>query len=76
MRGTLYAYRDSCAGCGSSLADGALAGEVLACPSCATRFDVRLAGRGLDGTDHHLEPLPLLSDSAGTRIAVPGAVAS
>ncbi len=76
VRGTLYAYRDSCAGCGSSLADGALAGEVLACPSCATRFDVRLAGRGLDGTDHHLEPLPLLSDSAGTRIAVPGAVAS
>ena len=76
VRGTLYAYRDACAACGSSLAAGTLASQVLGCPSCAARFDVRLAGRGVDGTDHHLEPLPLLSDSAGTRVAVPGAVPS
>jgi len=71
VRGTLYAYRDACAACGSSLADGTLAEAAVTCPSCGARFDVRLAGRGLDGSTHHLEPLPLLSDSAGVRVAVP-----
>lgn len=75
IRGTLYAYRDVCAGCGSSLTGGELNGNLLACPSCGTRFNVRLAGRGID-TAHHLEPLPLLSDSGGTRVAVPPAVVS
>jgi Fe-S cluster biogenesis protein NfuA len=75
VRGTLYAYRDVCAGCGSSLAGGELNGNLLACPSCGTRFNVRLAGRGID-TAHHLDPLPLLSDSGGTRVAVPPVVAS
>lgn len=69
VRGTLYAYRDACAACGASLAGGDLNGNVLACPSCAVRFNVRLAGRGMDSA-HHLDPLPLLSDSAGTRVAV------
>jgi Fe-S cluster biogenesis protein NfuA len=76
VRGTLYAYRDGCAACGSSLAEGALERERLACPSCGTRYDVRLAGRGLDDPALHLEPLPLLSDSAGVRVAVPEAVRS
>src|SRR5580704_15220129 len=48
VRGTLYAYRDECAACGSSLAEGTLNREELACPGCATRYNVRLAGRGLD----------------------------
>lgn len=76
VRGTLYAYRDACAACGSSLAEGTLTNGALTCPSCAARFDVRLAGRGLDDTTHHLEPLPLLSDSTGVRVAVPRAVPS
>ena len=76
VRGTFYAYRDSCAACGSSPAAGALADGALTCPSCGTRFDVRIAGRGLDGVPYHLEPLPLLSDGAGVRVAVPGAVRS
>jgi Fe-S cluster biogenesis protein NfuA/nitrite reductase/ring-hydroxylating ferredoxin subunit len=76
VRGTLYAYRDGCAACGSSLAEGTLTNGALTCPSCGARFDVRLAGRGLDDTTHHLEPLPLLSDSAGVRVAVPGVVPS
>jgi Fe-S cluster biogenesis protein NfuA len=75
VRGTLYAYRDACAGCGASLADGDLNGNLLACPSCGVRFNVRLAGRGMNST-HHLDPLPLLSDSTGTRVAVPGTVPS
>ena len=71
VRGTLYAYRDGCAACGSSLADGKLDREQLTCPGCATRYDVRLAGRGLDDPSLHLDPLPLLTDSQGVRVAVP-----
>jgi Fe-S cluster biogenesis protein NfuA len=76
VRGTLYAYRDACAGCGSSLASATLAGAALTCTACGARFDVQLAGRGLDEATHHLEPLPLLADSAGARVAMPKAVVS
>jgi len=71
VRGTLYAYRDSCAACGQSLADGPLDREKLSCGSCGTRYDVRLAGRGLDDPALHLDPLPLLADSTGVHVAVP-----
>jgi Fe-S cluster biogenesis protein NfuA/nitrite reductase/ring-hydroxylating ferredoxin subunit len=71
VRGTLYAYRDSCPACGHSLADGALDREKLSCASCGTRYDVRLAGRGLDDPALHLDPLPLLADSSGVHVAVP-----
>jgi Fe-S cluster biogenesis protein NfuA/nitrite reductase/ring-hydroxylating ferredoxin subunit len=76
VRGTLYAYRDACAACGSSLAEGTLDREQLICPDCGARYDVRLAGRGLDDAALHLEPLPLLADSAGVRVAVPESVRS
>jgi Fe-S cluster biogenesis protein NfuA/nitrite reductase/ring-hydroxylating ferredoxin subunit len=69
VRGTLYAYRDACAACGARLDESTVDGDVLACAGCGARFDVRLAGRGVDH-DAHLEPLPLLSDSRGTRVAV------
>jgi Fe-S cluster biogenesis protein NfuA/nitrite reductase/ring-hydroxylating ferredoxin subunit len=71
VRGTLFAYRDGCAACGASLADGKLDREQLTCPGCGTRYDVRLAGRGLDDPSLHLDPLPLLADSQGVRVAVP-----
>ena len=71
VRGTLYAYRDGCAACGSSLGEGTLDREELACPGCGTRYNVRLAGRGLDDPVLHLDPLPLLADSRGVRVAVP-----
>jgi Fe-S cluster biogenesis protein NfuA/nitrite reductase/ring-hydroxylating ferredoxin subunit len=70
VRGTLYAYRDACAACGASMTDGYLDREVLTC-SCGSRYDVRAAGRGLDDPALRLEPLPLLSDSQGVRVAVP-----
>ena len=70
VRGTLYAYRDACATCGSSMTDGHLDREVLTC-SCGARYDVRAAGRGVDDPALHLEPLPLLTDSQGVRVAVP-----
>jgi Fe-S cluster biogenesis protein NfuA len=70
VRGTLYAYRDACATCGSSMTDGHLDREVLTC-SCGARYDVRAAGRGVGDPGLHLEPLPLLTDSQGVRVAVP-----
>jgi Fe-S cluster biogenesis protein NfuA/nitrite reductase/ring-hydroxylating ferredoxin subunit len=73
VRGTLYAYRDACGTCGASLADATLTDE-LACPGCGARYDVRLAGRGVDGTSGHLDPLPLLADSQGVRVAIPRTV--
>ena len=73
VRGTLYAYRDACAGCGSSLAAGQLAREELTCPGCGTCYNVRLAGQSTDESDLHLDPLPLLSDSQGVRVALPEA---
>jgi Fe-S cluster biogenesis protein NfuA/nitrite reductase/ring-hydroxylating ferredoxin subunit len=75
VRGTLYAYRDACASCGSSLGGGTLAREVLTC-TCGSRYDVCRAGAGLDGLAAHLDPLPLLADSQGVRVAVPAAVPS
>ena len=71
VRGTLYAYRDACAACGKSLADGVLEREKLTCGGCGARYDVRLAGKGLDDPALHLDPLPLLTDSQGVRVAVP-----
>jgi len=75
VRGTLYAYRDQCASCGSSLGEGTLNREVLAC-TCGVSYDVCRAGAGLDGLVAHLDPLPLLTDSQGVRVAVPAAVPS
>jgi len=74
----LFAYRDRCPACGGSLADGAVerrlggrAGDaVLRCPTCSAHFDVRRAGRGLDGTEDHLEPVPLLVTDGVVSLAV------
>jgi Fe-S cluster biogenesis protein NfuA/nitrite reductase/ring-hydroxylating ferredoxin subunit len=75
VRGTLYAYRDACATCGASMAGGHLAREVLAC-ECGASYDVTRAGRGLADPALHLDPLPLVTDSQGVRVAVPAAVRS
>ena len=72
VRGTLYAYRDACAACGSSMAAGLLEREQLTC-GCGARYNVRLAGQGIDDQALHLDPLPLLTDSHGVRVALPEA---
>jgi Fe-S cluster biogenesis protein NfuA/nitrite reductase/ring-hydroxylating ferredoxin subunit len=76
VRGTLYAYRDACASCGSSLAEGHLDREILTCPGCGTCYNARLAGKGVDDAALHLDPLPLLTDSRGVRVAIPEPVPS
>jgi Fe-S cluster biogenesis protein NfuA/nitrite reductase/ring-hydroxylating ferredoxin subunit len=78
----LYVYRDRCPRCEGSVADGAVerrlggsaADAVLRCPNCRAHYDVRHAGRGLDGTEDHLEPLPLLVTDGVAALAVPRAV--
>ena len=49
---------------------------MLRCPDCRAHYDVRHAGRGLDGTDDHLEPLPLLVSDGVVTVAVPAAAVS
>lgn len=80
----IYAYRDVCSRCAAGLAGGTVerrmggrAGDaVLRCPSCHAHYDVRRAGAGLDGTDDHLEPLPLLVRDGVVAVAVPGTVSA
>jgi Fe-S cluster biogenesis protein NfuA/nitrite reductase/ring-hydroxylating ferredoxin subunit len=80
VAGSLYAYADHCPVCGSGLTGAELGGALLACPSCAQRYDVVRAGRGLGGTGKaarpHLDPLPLLAENDGVRIAVPALAVS
>jgi len=80
VAGSLYAYADRCPACGSGLTGAKLEGVLLACPGCAQRYDVVRAGRGFGGADKsaqwHLDPLPLLAENGGIRIAVPAGAAS
>jgi len=74
-----YAYRDGCARCGSSLAaallvrrlGGRKGDAILRCPECGAHFDVRHAGAGLDSSEEHLQPLPLLVRDGLLAVAVP-----
>ena len=65
-----YAYRSRCSSCGAELAGSVLDGAVLTCRSCGGGFDVRHAGRRIDGEDGHLVPVPLLvGDDGRMRVA-------
>lgn len=66
-----YAYRNRCGKCSATMDEAAVAGSVLRCPACSAEFDLALAGRRVDGDGDGLEPLPLLADAQGVRIAVP-----
>jgi Fe-S cluster biogenesis protein NfuA/nitrite reductase/ring-hydroxylating ferredoxin subunit len=70
-----YAYRNCCAACSAALDEATVDGTVLRCPACTAEFDLALAGRPVEGNGEQLQPLPLLADAGGVRIAVPeGAV--
>ena len=78
----LWAYLDECPGCGASLAEGGVerrlgggpGDAVLRCRTCRAHYDVRHAGAGLDRTEDHLEPVPLLVTDGVVSVAVPRAV--
>ena len=76
LAGNLYAYRDTCPGCGASLERGELRVADLTCSGCGQRYDARRAGRALaEDSPLHLEPVPLLVDDAGAvKVARPRAV--
>lgn len=75
LAGSHYAYRDACPGCGESLARGELRVADLTCSGCGQGYDARRAGRSLDGSPLHLEPVPLLVGEDGTvKVASPSAV--
>jgi Fe-S cluster biogenesis protein NfuA/nitrite reductase/ring-hydroxylating ferredoxin subunit len=67
VEGSLLAFRDTCAECGSSFRGAQLSDGVLPCPSCGRRFFLPRAGRSLDDERLQLEPIPML----GSRVALP-----
>jgi Fe-S cluster biogenesis protein NfuA/nitrite reductase/ring-hydroxylating ferredoxin subunit len=68
--GTLLAYRDRCAACGAPLHGGELLDGALRCPDCARTFFLPRAGRSLDDDRIQLEPVPLLRDQGGVKVAL------
>ena len=78
--GNLYAYRNACASCSASLKDAALLDEAMRCSHCGTLYNVKLAGRQIHAPNGepplHLDPLPLLQDESGWKVAIPVGVRS
>jgi Fe-S cluster biogenesis protein NfuA/nitrite reductase/ring-hydroxylating ferredoxin subunit len=72
LDGTPYAYARTCPACGAGLDDAGLEGNELACRGCGARFDVRRAGRPLDGSGLQLRPIPLLVDAGVIKVGLEG----
>jgi Fe-S cluster biogenesis protein NfuA/nitrite reductase/ring-hydroxylating ferredoxin subunit len=70
-----YAYYDRCPGCNMPLHLGKIENGTLTCHLGHT-YDVRHAGRGLDGNSLHLEPLPLLVQNGAVKVALAPAPAN
>ena len=68
--GTLLAYRNECASCGSELAGGALDNGALACPSCGRSYFLPQAGRSMDDDHLQLHPIPLLREAEEIKVAL------
>ncbi|HEY7801997.1 MAG TPA: NifU family protein [Dehalococcoidia bacterium] len=66
----LYAYDANCPACAGTMDAAALDGTEAACPSCAQSYDLALAGRCSSDASLRLEPVPLLEDEHGVRIAI------
>jgi Fe-S cluster biogenesis protein NfuA/nitrite reductase/ring-hydroxylating ferredoxin subunit len=70
--GTLLAYRDACAKCGSALHEGVLAEGALRCPQCERSYFLPRAGRSMDDERLQLEPVPLLREQGRVKVALSG----
>jgi Fe-S cluster biogenesis protein NfuA/nitrite reductase/ring-hydroxylating ferredoxin subunit len=68
--GTLLAYRNSCASCGGDLTGGALDAGSLACPNCGRTYFLPGAGRSMDDDHLQLQPIPLLREAEGIKVAL------
>lgn len=65
-----YAYGTICPGCGQPLEGGRVENAILACPICQQRYDLAHAGRGVDITTLHLDPIPLLKENGRAKVAI------
>lgn len=70
VEGTLLAYRNQCASCGGALDGGVLTGGALSCPSCGRNYLLPQAGRSMDDDHLQLQPIPLLRESEGIKVAL------
>jgi Fe-S cluster biogenesis protein NfuA/nitrite reductase/ring-hydroxylating ferredoxin subunit len=70
VEGTLLAYRDTCAGCGAPLHDGDLRSGALSCRRCERSYFLPRAGRSMDDDGLQLEPVPLLRERDGVKVAL------
>ena len=70
IEGTLLAFIDCCPACSSPVTAGTLLGGILACPECGGSYELPRAGLATDG-GAQLDPVPLLADSGGVRVALP-----
>jgi nitrite reductase/ring-hydroxylating ferredoxin subunit len=70
VEGTLLAYRNACASCAGRLDTGVLSAGALTCPSCGRSFFLPRAGRSLDDERIQLDPVPLLREQGGVRVAL------
>lgn len=68
--GTLLAFLDCCPACSSPVTSGTLLGGMLACPECGTSYDLPRAGLATGG-GAQLDPVPLLAEAGGVRVALP-----
>ncbi len=65
-----YAYGVTCPGCDQPLEMGRLENAILVCPTCRQRYDLVHAGRGVDVSTLHLEPIPLLKENGRAKVAM------
>jgi Fe-S cluster biogenesis protein NfuA/nitrite reductase/ring-hydroxylating ferredoxin subunit len=70
VEGTLLAYFDRCASCGSELHGGQLSAGTLTCPACGRSYFLPQAGRSLDDDGLQLDPVPLLRENGSVRVAL------
>jgi Fe-S cluster biogenesis protein NfuA/nitrite reductase/ring-hydroxylating ferredoxin subunit len=68
--GTLLAYRNTCADCGGTLDHGVLEGGALTCPGCGRGYFLPQAGRSMDDDHLQLQPIPLLREAEGIKVAL------
>jgi Fe-S cluster biogenesis protein NfuA/nitrite reductase/ring-hydroxylating ferredoxin subunit len=68
--GTLLAYRNKCADCGGALDGGALDDGALRCPACGRGYFLPGAGRSMDDDHLQLQPIPLLREAEGIKVAL------
>jgi Fe-S cluster biogenesis protein NfuA/nitrite reductase/ring-hydroxylating ferredoxin subunit len=66
----IYAYGMTCPGCGQPLEGGHLENAILACPICLQKYDLVHAGRAVDISPLHLQPIPLLKENGRAKVAV------